>query len=433
MQLPTQPLRSNVFTRFTLRSTFGLVMYMSVCAFTIYTCMYGFRKPYTVATFGTLTFLGINYKVCLVIAQVLGYMLSKFYGIRFISNMVPSKRVGYIILCILFAWISLLLFALIPAPYNIICLFLNGLPLGMVFGLVFGFLEGRRTTEIMGAFMVTSFIFASGLAKTVGKSLLLYTDVNEWWMPFTAGAFFVIPLICFVLLLSQAPPPNESDISERALRKPMNKQERKVFLQQFGNLMVPVVIAYALFTIVRDFCEDFANDLWKETGYDNNAGIFTQISTITSVVVVIIIGSFFLFRNNFKAFKATHYLVVAGLMISIVATLLYQLTAYSPVIWMLMATSGLYLAYLPFNCLYFERMLSSYRLNANVGFVMYIADAFGYLGTVLVLLLKEFVHFQNNWSSFFCSLFYIAGSAGIVLVLYALYHHTLLFKKLQLK
>ena len=111
-----------------------LVICMSFCAFVIYSCMYGFRKPYTVGTYSDLHFLGISYKVCLVIAQVIGYMLSKFLGIRFIAAMKPEKRATYIVICIGIAWSSLLLFAVIPAPYNIICLFINGLPLGMVFG-----------------------------------------------------------------------------------------------------------------------------------------------------------------------------------------------------------------------------------------------------------------------------------------------------------
>lgn len=393
--------------------------------------MYGFRKPYTVGTFSNVSFLGIDYKVCLVIAQVMGYMISKFFGIRFIGAMKPRSRARYILICIAIAWVSLFFFAIIPPPYNLVCLFINGLPLGLVFGLVFGFLEGRRTTEIMGAFLVTSFIFASGLAKTTGKWLLLYMHVNEWWMPFAAGGFFVLPLLFFTAIIHRSPPPDETDIAQRTVRKPMDSADRKLFLMQFGKVMAPVVIAYSVFTIVRDFSEDFANDLWIETGYDKSAGIFTGLSLITSLVAIIVIGSFFLFRNNFSAFKATHYLVIAGVSLSVIATLLYNMAFYSPVIWMLLATSGLYMAYLPFNCLYFERMLSAYQIRGNVGFVMYIADAFGYLGTVLVLLIKEFVQIQYSWSTFFSGLFYVAGLLGVLLIAYTLTLHLHLYRKLS--
>jgi hypothetical protein len=100
----------------------------------------------------------------------------------------------------------------------------------------------------------------------------------------------------------------------------------------------------------------------------------------------------------------------------------------NPLVWMLSATTGLYLAYLPFNCLYFERFLAVYELKANVGFVMYIADAFGYLGTVLVLLIKEFVTIEYSWSAFFSNLFYTSSITGIVLIFYTVQIHQKLYK-----
>ncbi len=392
--------------------------------------MYGFRKPYTVGTYSNLFFLGISYKVCLVIAQVLGYMCSKFYGIKFISGMKPQRRGAYIIIFIAIAWASLLLFAIIPAPYNIICMFINGLPLGMVFGLVFGFLEGRKSTELMGAALVTSFIFGSGFAKTVGKNLLLHFHLSDWWMPFAAGAFFVIPLLLFVWLLKKAPPPNDDDIAQRTIRKPMTSVERKMFLKQFGFAIAPIIFAYAIFTIVRDFVEDFANELWTETGYQQNAGIFAQTSTIIALVILAVIASFFLIKNNYKAFRAAHFLIITGLLVSAVATLFFNFHIISPLLWMLFATTGLYLAYLPFNCVYFERMIAAYKINGNIGFVMYIADAFGYLGTVVVLLVKEFINLKYSWVSFFSSLFYTSAILGIVLVSISLSTHSKSYIKL---
>lgn len=404
------------------------VCFMSFSAFVIYSCMYGFRKPYTVSTYTGVYFLGISYKVCLVIAQVIGYMISKFIGIRFISAMQPAKRAYFIVLFIGLAWLSLLGFAVIPAPYNIICMFLNGLPLGMVFGLVFGFLEGRRTTEIMGAFLATSFIFASGLAKSVGKWLLLQCHITDWWMPFVAGGFFVLPLLLAVWLIQQTPPQSVEDIAHRTQRHPMTKAERIAFVKTFGLAITPIVIAYGVFTIVRDFCEDFANDLWIETGYQNNASIFAKMSTNVSLIVLAIVGGFFLIKNNYKAFVAAHYIVVFGVLLSAAATLLYTSNVISPVTWMLLATTGMYLAYIPFNCLYFERMLSTYKIRANFGFVMYIADAFGYLGTVLVLLIKEFITIKYSWVNFFSGLFYAASIIGTLLIIVSLMIHYQLFK-----
>jgi Family of unknown function (DUF5690) len=424
---------STRITRWLNSSPVVFVLYASICAFAVYSCMYGFRKPYTVGLYSDTPFQGIAYKVCLVIAQVLGYMLSKFYGIRFIAAMKPQRRPLFILLFIGIAWLSLLLFALIPPPYNMICMFINGLPLGMVFGLVLGFLEGRRTTELMGAILATSFIFASGLAKTTGKWLLLKMEVSEWWMPFAAGSVFVVPLILFVWLLAQVPPPSPEDIEHRTERKPMTGPERMELLRRFGTTLIPVVIAYTVFTIARDFCEDFANELWTETGYKNDAGIFAKVSTITSVITLAIVGAFFLIKDNYKAFKMTHWLVIGGVLLGVVATLLFRFQFISPVIWMIMATTGLYLAYIPFNCLFFERMIATYKIRGNMGFIMYIADAFGYLGTVAVLMIKEFMTVKYSWVNFFSFLFYSAGIIGVLLLLFSLNIHTKLHQRLWKK
>jgi len=405
-----------------------LLFIVSFAAFVVYTGMYGFRKPFTVGLYANWNFLGISYKVCLVIAQVMGYMISKFIGIKIIASIQPQFRIQGILICILTAWAALFLFAIVPAPYNIICMFLNGLPLGMVFGLVFGFLEGRKTTEIMGAFLVSSFIFASGLAKSVGKWLLIEIDIHDFWMPFIAGGFFMIPLLFALWLLKQTPVPNLSDQLDRSERMPMNGKEQKIFIARFGWLLLPIVVSYMLFTIVRDFSEDFANELWIETGYTADAGIFIRTSTWITLFVLIIIGAFFTIKSNFKAFVYAHVLVILGLLLSLLATYFFSQHMLSPINWMIMSTAGLYLAYLPFNCLYFERMISSYEIKGNVGFVMYIADAFGYLGTVVVLLVKEFISFNFSWVLFFSMLFSIAAIVGICLVLFALIGHLKYFK-----
>jgi MFS family permease len=428
--MQANPAANNKLASWLTKPPAVLVVYISICAFVVYSCMYGFRKPYTVGTYGNISFMGISYKVCLVIAQVLGYMFSKFYGIRFISAMKPERRAFYILLFIGTAWASLLLFALIPPPYNIICMFVNGLPLGMVFGLVLGSLEGRRTSELMGAVLATSFIFASGLAKTIGKWLQLDYNVTDWWMPFAAGAVFVVPLLISVWLLSKAPPPSQEDKQHRTERKPMTALERKGFIRQFGTSLVAIVAAYVVFTIVRDFCEDFANELWTETGYRNNAGIFAKTSTIISVIALAVIGGFFLIKNNYRAFRISHFIIMAGVLLSAVATICFNLHLLSPFTWMVLAVTGMYLAYIPFNCMFFERMLAAYKINGNVGFVMYIADSFGYLGTVTVLLIKEFIPIQYSWVSFFSFLFYTAGILGFILVIVSLYTHSKLYKSL---
>jgi hypothetical protein len=83
----------------------------------------------------------------------------------------------------------------------------------------------------------------------------------------------------------------------------------------------------------------------------------------------------------------------------------------------------------PYNCFYFERLLAAYKIPGNVGFVIYIADAFGYLGTVIVLLVKEFVHIKYSWVDFFTMLFYISAAFGILLVMWGSTLFTKIYKR----
>ena len=54
-------------------------IYAALAAFLTYFSMYGFRKPFSAATFGMYNaVLGIDYKIWLIFSQLLGYAMSKY-------------------------------------------------------------------------------------------------------------------------------------------------------------------------------------------------------------------------------------------------------------------------------------------------------------------------------------------------------------------
>lgn len=95
---------------------------------------------------------------------MLGYTASKFLGIRVVSEVSPARRAGLILALVAVAGLGLLLFAVTPAPWNVVWLFANGLPLGMIFGLVLVVFEGRRPSEALAAGLCDSFVVANGVA-----------------------------------------------------------------------------------------------------------------------------------------------------------------------------------------------------------------------------------------------------------------------------
>src|ERR1044072_616160 len=87
---------------------FTFSLYAALVSFGTYSCMYAFRKPFTAALFEGVSFLGIDYKIWIVIAQTMGYAASKIYGIRFIAEMQSAKRARSIVVLILFSLLALL-------------------------------------------------------------------------------------------------------------------------------------------------------------------------------------------------------------------------------------------------------------------------------------------------------------------------------------
>lgn len=399
-------------------------LYAIIAAFCTYSCMYAFRKPFTVATFDDMLFWGVNYKTWLLISQVLGYMLSKFIGIKVIAERSGKAGRGkWILILILAAELALLGFGLVPAPWNIPLLFLNGLPLGMVWGLVFSFLEGRQTTEMLGAGLSISFIFSSGFVKSIGKWVML-SGVSEFWMPFVTGLIFVLPLFLFVWMLEQLPPPSEKDIEMRTERAPMGAVERGKFVKTFWPGLIVLVIAYMLLTAFRDFRDNFAAEIWQALGYGESAGIFTKTEIPISLGILILMGSVMFIKNNYRALVVNHLIILAGVTLVGGSTFLFEKKMLGPEGWMILTGMGLYMGYVPYNSIFFDRLIASFRIISNVGFLIYVADAFGYLCSVGVMLFKDFGKPDLSWLDFFIGSGYVMFFVGLIcMVISMLYFH----------
>jgi MFS family permease len=401
----------------TRRPQWQITVLAALSAFCVYTCMYAFRKPFTAAAFADYTLWGMKYKIWLVIAQTLGYTASKFFGIGFIGGMKNEKRATTIIKLIAIAWIALLGFAVCPPPYNIIFIIINGFPLGVIYGLVFSYLEGRRTTELLGAVLATSFIFASGFTQSVGKFVMLQLNVSEWWMPWITGLIFFVPLLLFTWLLEKTPPPDQQDIKARTQRLPMTKSERSVFFKTFMPGLFLLIVAYIMLTVIRDYRSNFAADIWNELGYGKDASVFTKSELPASLIVLVLMSLLVFIRKNMYALLVNHVVIIMGFGVAIGSTLLYTSGSLSPFWWMTLTGVGLYMGYVPFNCMLFERLIASFKYVSNAGFIIYAADSFGYLGSDVILVVKNFMPLTVSWTDFFIQMVLVVSVAGIILVL----------------
>ncbi len=403
-----------MITRYLNQRPVALTIFATVVAFCTYTCMYSFRKAFQAADYADAPQLwDLTYKSVLVITQVIGYALSKFIGIKVVSEMSSNRRAWTLLGLMTVAGVALVGFALTPAPYNWPWMFFNGLPLGMVWGLVFSYLEGRKQTEVMGLGLCASFIFASGVVKDMGK-WLMGLGVTEWWMPIATAAIFMIPLLLSVWMLNRLPAPNEEDVALRTVRVPMMATERRAFFWRFALGLVLLVMVYSLLTAYRDFRDGFMAEFWIELRGPDHSVSFSQTEAPVSVAVLLLLMLLVLVRNNLSALMINHAAIASGFAILGIATFAFSQNWISDIWWIAMTGFGTYIAYIPFNSILFDRLIATMKQASNVGFLIYVADAFGYLGSVGVLLFKNLAAPELSWVAFFFQAGYWVSGIGVV-------------------
>jgi hypothetical protein len=393
-----------------------LVLYLGGAAFLTYFCMYAFRKPFAAATYGDAHFLGtsVHLKTALLLGQIAGYALSKILGVKICSEAPRGRRARLLVGFILAAEAALLVFALVPSDWKAFALFLNGLPLGMVWGLVVAYLEGRRSSEILLAMLGCSYIVSSGAVKDVGITLL-HNGVTADWMPAAVGALFLLPFLLGVCLLELAPGPSLEDVVERVARPPMTAARRGEFARLFWPGLLPLLFVYFFLTAFRDYRDLYGVELFKALGVENLDGRFTKSEGAVSLAVMAALGCLYMIRNNRAGLLAAFTLMTGGLLLLGAATALLRAGVVDGFTYVLLLGVGSYLAYVPIGSMLFDRAIAATRFTGTAVFAIYLADATGYCGSVCVQLAKDFTGLSRlEFVELFAVALATAGAVGLV-------------------
>jgi hypothetical protein len=319
------------------------------------------------------------------------------------------------VLLIAWAEAALVLFAVLPPAGKVIALFLNGLPLGTVWGIVFSFLEGRRTSEILGAGLSCAYVVASGAVKSIGAALL-GAGVSEAWMPATTGALFLPVFLGAVYGLSLVPPPSEADVAARTEREPMSASERRAFLRRYGPGLLMLVVVYLLLTAYRDFRDNFAAEIWADLGSDQRASVFTLTEIPIALSVMFVLALLYLVKNNRRGLLYTYLIMASGAALIGLGTLLFDADAIPPMLWMILVGLGLYLGYVPYGCVLFDRTIAALEIVATAVFLIYVSDAVAYGGSVGIVLYKTLGQASISKLQFFRYFSYVTCVGCVVLL-----------------
>lgn len=372
-----------------------LAVFAMTAAFFAYLSMYAFRKPFTAVGYEDVPQLylfgvAFSYKPIAVTSQLLGYMGSKFLGVKFASEATFSQRVPIVLGLILFAEAMLVCFALTPTPYNLLFLFLNGLPLGMVWSMLFGILEGRRITEFLALGLSISVVFASGWVKSVGLMLIETWSVPVFWMPAITGLCFVPLLLLSLWLLYSVPPPDSLDRAERTRRAPMGKKERRAFIREFFPGVACMVGGYLCLMAYRALRDDFMDLILADLNYQVDSERFFRIESYVGICVIAVLSLLWFFRDNKHAVWANMVLITLGALLNGTSTIMLRYGYLDPEAFYIVNGVGLYIAYVPYQSIFIERLLASLHTVATGAFLIAIADSGGYIAVVMVNLTKDF-------------------------------------------
>ncbi|GAA3972474.1 hypothetical protein GCM10022246_25980 [Pedobacter ginsengiterrae] len=193
----------------------------------------------------------------------------------------------------------------------------------------------------------------------------------------------------------------------------MDASQRKAFVKSFLPGIVFTLIIYVLLTILRDMRDNFEVEIWATLNIHDNH-IYTKTDTLVSITVLVIMGLLILIRNNLKAFIVIHIIIISGFALAALATIGFDLHLIGPVAWMSIVGLGLYMAYIPYNAIFYERMIANFHFAGNIGFIIYLSDSMGYLGSASVLIYREFGTADISWGLFFKQTVYVVSLVGSI-------------------
>ncbi len=375
------------------------VLWAGGTALLSYSLVYALRKPFTAAEFDGLQVAGMDYKIVVSIIQLIGYVCAKMLDIKYISELKPEGRLKFIVGSAALSEVSLVAFGLLPAPYNIFALFFNGLSLGCMWGVIFSFLEGRRTTDILASIMGVSMALSSGVAKSLGLYALNDLGVSEFWMPALVGAV-AFPLLCFMgWMMTKFPAPTAADIAARTKRVTLDGRQRWQLFVKFMPLLIMLFGANLLLTVQRDIKEDFIVCIIDVSQVSSWA--FAHLDSIATLVLLGVFALLSAVGNHLRALCLI--LIMSAIGMGTIAFLGAEAGSLNmPVTaWLFLQTLCIDIAYLSFQTIFFERFIACFKVQGNVGFFIITIDFIGYLGTLCLLLFKEFQAPHIDWTSFY--------------------------------
>lgn len=295
------------------------------------------------------------------------------------------------------------------ASFNVFALFFNGLALGCMWGVIFSFIEGRKVTDILASLLGVSMAVSSGMAKSLGLFVVNTFGVTEFWMPALIGGLAFPLLVLMGWSLNKLPSPTDEDRALRSERVALNGEQRRQLFKSYMPLLIMLFFANLFITILRDIKEDFLVNIIDVSTI--SSWLFAQVDGMVTLIILGIFAMMSLINSNYRVLIVLLSMVIGGAVTISYLAFNYDTLQLPTLYWLFIQSLSLYIVYLSFQTLFFERFIACFKIKGNVGFFIASIDFIGYTGTVCVLLFKEYCSPNIDWMQFYNQ---FSGWVGIV-------------------
>jgi len=238
--------------------------------------------------------------------------------------------------------------------------------------------------------------------------------LDEFWMPAATGFLFFPAFLVAIGLLNQLPEPTARDIAARTEREPMDKIRRRAFLWLYLPGIVPLVTAYVVLTALRDYRDAYLVDVLNELGYSAHKAMISRMEFGVGLGVLATMALLYWIKDNQRALMTALAVIVAGFLIIGIASLLHLAGQISGFWWAALIGLGLYMAYVPYNSVLFDRLMASTGFVGTAVFAIYVADSAGYTCSVSVQVGKDLLAAEASRVQFLQGLGLLVSAVGAV-------------------
>jgi hypothetical protein len=198
----------------------------------------------------------------------------------------------------------------------------------------------------------------------------------------------------------------------------MNRAQRQDFMRKFFPGMAMLVAAYFLLTAFRDFRDSYMVEILNELGhgYEGNETSISKMELGVTLGVFAVMAAMFFIRDNRRAMLGIFAVMAAGMLVVGGATALWAYGRLDGFWWILWLGFGLYLVYVPYNALLFDRLIAWTGTAGTAVFAIYVADALGYTGSIGVQVFRDVLVGETSRAVFLARFAMVLSISGVALI-----------------